>query len=365
MKPLSAAYYVRENKGRAFVIIFLLFLTTLMFLAGNYVNSVYYFWEKSNDYSDRMSVVSALSTDEDYKEFAEFYRDLKNDDKLIVQPRSPYGFAGLPWDCTLGFEMGSDSMVFNTPDDLRTAFGIFGISGDFSEVEDGTVCISTALAAQYGLKKGDFLDSSVREALQGKFRIADLTADDSYIVFYVVSSDESDPVRLNVLSTELSGQELRDHIDRIRAGRKAEISVPTRQMIGKQFKPFDLIFGAGMIILSLILAVIINSVITGQFISRTYEFGIYKAIGLSKSVIFRKIAGELLLMDAIAIAAGGIITILFTFLMNELVYIPAGKYLPCFSKMGLYAFLASNALVVVPTILLKTHSMSRSDVTQF
>ncbi|MBO4389610.1 MAG: ABC transporter permease [Lachnospiraceae bacterium] len=364
MRPLSAAYYIKENKRRAAIIILLLFITTTMFLAGNYVSSVYYFWEKASEYSDSLCVVTALSTDEDFKEFAEFYEDLKKDGKLIVQPRSSRGMPGLSWICTLGFEMGSSSMVFDSPEDLKTAFEVLGIECDYSDVKDGTIIISSALAEQHNLKKGDIVDPSVSEGFPGSFRIGAVIEDDSYIVYYVLHSDGT-PLRLNVISSEYRGQALRDHINEIRNGRKAEVGAPVRDSIKKQFEPFDLIFRAGMIMLSVILAVITGSVISGQFISRSYEFGVYRAIGISKGGILKKVALEMLLMDGIAILLGGVIIFLFTFLMNELHYIPSGKYLPYFSELGLEGFLISNILVVLPTILMNGRSMGRSDVTAF
>ncbi|MBR5420968.1 MAG: ABC transporter permease [Lachnospiraceae bacterium] len=364
MKALSAWYYIKENKGRALIIIFLLFLTTCMFLAGNYVDSTYYYWERSCEYFDKMYVVSALSTDEDFKEFAQIYEDLKADEELIVLPRSPWGLRGLSWTCTMGFEMGAVSMVFDTPEDMKTAFERFGIQCDMSEVKDQTVVLSTALARQYGLKKGDILDATVAEGISGSYRVAALIEDDSYILYYVLKS-EGDPLRLNILGRDLTGNELREHIASVVAGRKADIGSTMREEINKQFVPFDLIFGIVTLMLALIISVIVNTVITGQFIARTYEFGVYRAIGMSRGRIFRKVAAEILMMDLIAIVCGGILILTFSFLMNELIYIPAGQYLPYYTHTGFFGFLLSDILVVLPTILLKGHAMSKGDVTRF
>ena len=60
-----------------------------------------------------------------------------------------------------------------------------------------------------------------------------------------------------------------------------------------------------------------------------------------------------------------VVIILFTFMINELVYIPSGKYLPYFSEIGIIGFVLSNMLMAVPTIILKGHSMSKADVTEF
>ena len=42
----------QPNKKKSFIIIFMLLLTTFIFLAGNYIDSVYYFWNTYLDYSD-------------------------------------------------------------------------------------------------------------------------------------------------------------------------------------------------------------------------------------------------------------------------------------------------------------------------
>ena len=263
----------------------------------------------------------------------------------------------------MGFEMGSSSMVFNSVEDMGDCFEMLGIKADLSDMKDGSVCLSSALARQYGLKKGDIVDASVNKNISGRHRVGAILEDDSYILFYIDHTDT--PFRMHVMSRELSGQEFRDYLAELQGDFKVHIDQPMSVGIEKQFAPFKLVFGAGIVLLSLVLAVVVNSVITGQYIARTYEFGVYRAIGLKRREIYGKCAREILAMDLLAILFGAGIIFLFLFLANELYYIPAGRFCPYYSNMGLYAFLASNALVVIPTILLKGRSMSRADVTEF
>ena len=246
---------------------------------------------------------------------------------------------------------------------MKTAFAELGIEGDLSDIKDGSVCVSSALARQYGLKKGDIVDASVHRNISGTWRLDAILEDDSYILFYVDHTDVT--YRMNIISRTHSGDELRSYIEGIRGELKGHVDTNLRTEIKKQFAPFELIFGVGIVLLSSILAVIINSVITGQYIARNYEFGVYRAIGLTKKEVFGKCASEILLMDLLAIAAGAVLILLFIFLGNELYYRPAGKYLPYISRIGIYGFLASNLLVILPTILLKGRSMCRADVTEF
>ena len=59
------------------------------------------------------------------------------------------------------------------------------------------------------------------------------------------------------------------------------------------------------------------------------------------------------------------IAFLLTFLLNELLYIPKGQYLPYVSWLGLTCFLISNLTVMVPMLIAKGVRMGRADVTEF
>lgn len=45
--PFLAFYYMKENKGRTFLCIFMMVLATFMFLAGNYIHSELYNYVKT------------------------------------------------------------------------------------------------------------------------------------------------------------------------------------------------------------------------------------------------------------------------------------------------------------------------------
>ena len=56
---------------------------------------------------------------------------------------------------------------------------------------------------------------------------------------------------------------------------------------------------------------------------------------------------------------------LATFLLNELYYIPGGRFLPYFSWLGVLCFVISNLTVLLPMILSKGRRMGKADVTEF
>lgn len=58
---------------------------------------------------------------------------------------------------------------------------------------------------------------------------------------------------------------------------------------------------------------VINSVAIEQYLKRTYEFGIYKALGRSRKGVKLKVAAEVLSMNFIAC----LILIIFTLLLSK------------------------------------------------
>ena len=130
-------------------------------------------------------------------------------------------------------------------------------------------------------------------------------------------------------------------------------------------QPINLIFYLALFLLSVVLAVSVNSVLSGHYNKRLYEFGIYRAIGRSKGEIRRKCAAEILLADLVSVVAGIGLVELITFLLNELYYIPGGRYLPYWSKIGVIGVAVSNICVLIPSIWRRSRAMCKADVTEF
>ncbi len=361
-KPFSALYYVKENKGRSLLIGCMFFLAAMVFLAGNYIHSSYYYWDGIFEYSETVTDIAGLPTDENFQDYAAVIADIEKDPDLIVMLNSGYSASALDWKCTLGFTMGGHCARYNTADDLRTAFRILGYKGDFSKVHEGSVILSSAMAANKGFQLGDVLGPE--DGLHGEFTLDALIDNDVFAVFFV-EKEEKNLLRAHVLSETLSGEEVRERVTQIVGNRKVKVGLPVRSDIMSQLEPINIIFYVALFMLSIVLAVSVNSVISGHYAKRMYEFGIYRALGRTKGEIRRKCSAEIILTDAIATVIGIAAIELYTFLMNELYYIPHGQYLPYFSRLGLIGLAVANLLVLVPTVLLRGRTMCRADVTEF
>lgn len=364
IKPFSAFYYMRENRGRAALCIFMMFLATLMFLAGNYIHSELYPFEKEFEYSNKLVVVSLQSTDEEFKDFADFTKTVKKDDKLEMVLSSANGFSGMEHGTVLNLNMGGWSYVFNSVQDMRKVFDCFGIEGDFSGCKNRSMIISRDFARNKGIKLGDKIDHSFDTSLDGEYTVDAMIEDGSFCTFYIYEDDEN-LGRLYIYSDTMEGDELYNYVKNLAGDRKVQVSEPERNVILPQFYIFYVIFYVLDLLIAIVLAITIHSVVTGQYLKRTYEFGIYRALGRSRKEIRWKVAAEVLSMNLIACLLGFATIFLFTYLINELLYKQKGLYLLYSSKIGIIGFMACEILILLPLILSKGRLMSKADVTEF
>lgn len=362
--PFSAIYYMKENRGRTFLCIFMMFLATLMYLAGNYIHSELYTFEKEFEYSDKIVVAGIQSTDEEYKDFAAFKKEVQEDDKLEYIDATAYGFSGMQHGTVLNLDMGGWSYVFNSTSDMKKVFQHLGIEGDFSDCRNRSMIISRDFANNKGIKLGDKLDHSFDSNLDGEYTVDAILDDGSFCTFYVYENDDS-LGQLYIYSDAMEGEELYSYVKSLAGTKKVQISESERSTVLPQFYVFYVLFYLVDFLVAVVLAVTVNSVITGQYLKRRYEFGVYRALGKSKKDVKKKVAAEILLMNIIACIIGLAAILLFTYLINELVYHEKGMHLLFFSMTGLIGYIVCDVLIIVPLILSKGVMMGRADVTDF
>ncbi|MCM1288298.1 MAG: ABC transporter permease [Clostridium sp.] len=364
--PFSALYYMKENKGRAMLCMFMMFLASLMFLAGNYIYSAPYTFEKELEYSDKLVRISMQSTDEEFQDFFDFVEVVKQDDKLDMVMLSALGFPSMQHGTVLNLDMsgGGYSYVFNSISDMEKVFDHLGIEGDFSGCKHKSMIISQDFAKNKGIKLGDTVDKSFDESLDTAYTVDALIDDGSFCTFYLYE-DDSNLGCMYIFSDTMEGQELYDYVKELAGDRKVHISQSERTIADQQAGVFYVLFYVIDVIIAVVLAVTVNSVVTGQYLKRTYEFGVYKALGIGKKKVKAKVAAEVLAMDFAACLIGFLVIFTFTYLMNELVYQPKGLHLVYFSKLGLIGFVICELLVLAPVIWSKGRLMSKADVTEF
>ena len=110
-----------------------------------------------------------------------------------------------------------------------------------------------------------------------------------------------------------------------------------------------------------------NTLLIFQNLKENYEFefAVYRAIGISKSKLNRKIVGEIITMDLIVLIIGGIIFFLGLYLFNELVLKPNGLYLVYYAPLAIIALILCNIMTVIPLIITRSRVLLKANVCDY
>ena len=361
LKPFSPLYFIRENKARCILLMFMIFLGFGDYLGGLYVTNPLDNWECYLQYSDEMVIVNPALTDEDLSDFAAFTEELEENDQVIILRLGET--EGFQWFTIMGFESGFASLTFCSVEDFRTYCEYFGIQCDFESLGNGSLILSEKLARNRDLEMGDKVNRDTNEAVYGDYTVTALTQEDGYLQYYI-NEEAGGSLRLMVLGNGISGTGLYDLVYDIRDRHPVSI-YEIREQITGQLKTFDMIYLFVILLLSLILAVTINAAFVGMYQKRNFEFAVYRAIGMGKGPIVSKLLGEFLWMDILALTLGGGVLFLGLYLFNNLVLYPDGKYLRYFHPTALTGLVVCNVMVILPLILTRCRQLLRADICEY
>lgn len=363
LRPFSALYFIRENKTRCVLLMFMIFLGFGDYLGGLYVTNPLDSWECYLQYSDEMVIVNPAMTDEDLSDFAAFTEELEaNNQVTILRLGETEGFQ---WFTIMGFESGFASLTFCSVEDFRTYCEHFGIQCDFESLGNGSLILSDKLARNRGLEIGDKVNRDTNETVYvyGDYTVTAFTQEDGYLQYYI-NEEIGDSLRLLILGNGISGTELYDLAYGIHDSHPVSI-YEIRELITDQLETFDTIYLFVILLLSVILAVTINAAFVGMYQRRNFEFAVYRAIGMGKGAIVRKLLGEFLWMDVLALVLGGGVVFLGLYLFNNLVLYPDGKYLRYFHPTALTGLVVCNVMVILPLILTRCRQLLRADICEY
>lgn len=379
MSPFAPISYIRRNRARSAVLALMLGFTAVCFLAGMYIEHQQAVFElsydKPSDYllvysnSNSMEIVNELS---DFGEVCEDYAPDKAD--TVIGVSNLY----FSYNTIMGYDNSTGSIMFRKEEDFEEFNRVMTDVPDEVVLRDGEIMLSQTLADNWGVKEGDVLEYSDD---WDKAYFADpvtvkTIVDIPGMVLYGVSSEvngdtvmflRSEPDTVSGYDRQTVNDVLED------AGAKISADYPHIQIqtnyswlneIKDQLSMFKYILFAIAFIIGLVLAVTVNAAFSAAYEKRKYEFSIYKAIGFSKSQIFGKVAGEVLLLDLIGLITGGLICLLVILTVNYILG-PQGIYFFKVSVTGILSTIGCNLMVVVPTILLNLKRVRKYDVTVY
>lgn len=354
-------YFIKKNKTRCILMIFMLFLGYGAYLGGLYVTNPYDNWRLNIDYYKNMVSVSCITSDEDMKDFQAYVDEVLEDGKTKVIPLGADN--GLNWHSVMGFDMGRCSFTFCSIEDFKDFCSFNNIECDFNSVKNGSIIMSEKFALNLDLKLGDKVDKDYDKNIYGEFSIDAITKEDGYTLYYIDESEEFELILL--LGTEIKNAKLYDYAFGLQEKYDVFVYQGLYDNISSQLSMFNTIYVFVVILMAVIMAVTINAAFVGMYQHRTYEFAVYRAIGISKRRIVGKIAGELLCMDLIALTAGGAVFFTTLYLFNNLVLYPVGKYLKYYHPIALLGIVVCNLMVIVPLITTRCKKLLKADICEY
>ena len=360
-KPFSPLYFIRENKSRCILLMFMIFLGFGGYLGGLYITNPLDNWKCYLGYFDQAVFVNPVSSDEDLTDFTAFKKEMEKNGQVTVLRLGDT--EGISWNTIMGFESGWASLTFCSVEDFRTFCEYFGIQCDFNDLKNGSLILSEKMARNKGLEIGDKVDRDNDASIYDVYTVTALTKEDGYLQYFIDEKME-DASHLLILGEGMDGSELYDLVHRTQE--KYPITVhDIRNQITGQFTIFNGIYLFVIMLLSVILAVTINAAFVGLYQRRNYEFAVYRAIGIGKKAIMKKLMGELLWMDFFALALGGGVIFLGLYLFNNLVLYPNGLYLLYFHPTAFTGLTLCNVMVLLPLIVTRCRQLLRADICEY
>ncbi len=82
MNPLSPLYFIKQNKSRCILLMFMTFLSFGAYLGGSYIYTPQENWDYACELDEKMVSVYARADDEDYKNYHKFVEEIKKTDNI-------------------------------------------------------------------------------------------------------------------------------------------------------------------------------------------------------------------------------------------------------------------------------------------
>lgn len=362
MNPLSPLYFIKQNKSRCILLMFMIFLSFGAYLGGSYIYTPQENWDYACELDEKMVSVYARADDEDYKNYHKFVEEIKKTDNIHAIECAWYN--EIERETVMGFMDGSFSLSFRTADDFRYFCEYNDIECDFTDVKPKTVVMNKRMAATKGYKVGDVIPPDDENSFNYDFTVAALTDEPGYTQYYIGEETEQN-CTVMLFGEGISVQEVRRQAEALAEKYPVNFDIPLRADISEIYGIFNTIFMLVIVFLALILSVTVNAAFVGMYQRREFEFAVYRAIGIPKKKLRRKIAGEIITMDVIVLVLGGGIFFLGLYLFNELVLEPKGLYLVYYAPISVLALVLCNIMTVVPLIITRSRVLLKANVCDY
>lgn len=362
MTPLSPLYFIKQNKARCILLMFMIFLSFGAYLGGLYIYTPQQNWDYPIERDAEMVEIYCGNTSGAADKYMSFCEEIRKRDDIILIEEAWYNQINRK--TVMGFEDGSFCYSFRTADDFKLFCGHHNIECDFSKVKPKTIVLSKLMADKVGCDVGSVIAKGEGNNFEYDFTVAAITDEPAYTQYYICKEDETNYDAL-LLGKGISAEEVRSHAISVAKEYPVIFSTPLQLETEEMYSIFNTIFMVVVVFLAIILSITVNAAFVGMYQRREFEFAVYRAIGISKKKLIRKIAGEIIIMDLTVLIIGGVIFFLGLYLFNELVLIPNGLYLVYTAPIAVVALVLCNILTIIPLIISRSRALLKTDVCDY
>lgn len=367
MKPFSAVYFVKKNKLRAALLVFMVVITSAIYLGGLYISNVVSIFDEELENLKKQAFIMPYQTDSEYADFNKTVEMLKEEEGIILLEQGIIN--NIYTNTIMNFNMGMQAYTFKNVKDFETYCEFYGINIkeqlEGKSLGNGSVILSSLQADNRGLKLGDtLLLEDEGEHTDQEYKLDALTDEDGYSIYFI---SDTDNLVYIILSGNMSSEKFKNLIDEIKTENKVNVFDydSYKNNVDSELSTFRYIYFFIILLISVVMAITINAAFVGMYQHRQGEFALYRAIGISKRKLKLKIVSEVLLIDAIGIVTGLCITIIGVYLLNHLYLIERGLKLFYFNEMSLAGMIISNIIIFVPIVILQGRKLMKTDICDY
>ncbi|MBQ9767846.1 MAG: ABC transporter permease [Lachnospiraceae bacterium] len=362
MKPFRAWYFVRHNLRRISTVLFMIALTGLLYVGGSYLSNIEVECVKVINTHEEFAFVFNSGDDMDGSQLEALLAEVEADETLRI---IPVGVNQFNYPTTLGFQNG-DAAFSYTVEDFLWVNERLGLVEDVSLIKDNTLFLTERSATYFGLTDGDLFTENrdeiyfyygtkpytVRIMEGNRFGVC-LVAEDSgenryyHLTWSEKGNQESFGKRLEELKTTYNNLSIRGIEER-------------REEVDSFFAINGVIFLCIIVVVTCVFFITVNAVLVGIYEKRKNEFRIYESIGIPRKKIYKKVVGELVLMSGIGMVLSLLLAFVAITLLNLFVYEKNGLQLYYYHSWAFGSWIICNAMILVPSILLRIRGIARN-----
>ncbi|MBO4747901.1 MAG: hypothetical protein J5607_07605 [Clostridiales bacterium] len=364
MRPFSAWTYIRNNMARSLVLMLMMSFITVCFIGGMYVDNPIETFRVSKNESDRYILAHLKGNNsESIEEYEKLYTEIKEElpeslNEVLFVNSVYYDF-----DSIMFFNCQMQGLYFRSVEDFELFKERTHLVPDDLVLGNMEVAVSEQLANNEGLSIGDPVNSKKTIHLAKTFKgsgmrvygVADVPYGRNILILSSGSSDD-ETLEADIRRTV---QDLSAKYPLCRFETASSYVGEVEKEMGFMY----FIFAVIVILVAIVLLVTINAAFTAAYDKRKHEFAIYKGLGFTRGQIFRKIASEVLILNAGAFILGMAINAGVILVVNQCMWGEGQRfYRVTFSAV--IGTVISEVVVITTIILLNWRKVRKCEVTE-